>query len=178
MSTKISQTRYMVLGSAVILAVLIAGCTAGPSGAPATPAGTTIATPAPISTAVPQTTLATTPAPISTTVPPTTQAITPVATVNQTPTPGQTVTISIRNLSLNPNNITIPVGTTVTWTNFDISPHQISSSPTSTEGPGKIFLSQVLEKNDTYSFTFNTTGSYQYFAVDYPPMLGTIIVKG
>ena len=176
MSAKISQTRYMGLGSAIILAVLIAGCTAGPSGVPPTPTVTT--TTPPTSTTTPQTTQVTTPmAPTSTTIPQTTQATTPMATVNQTPTPPPVTTIAIRNYSFTPNNVTVTVGTTVTWTNFDINQFQISSSATPAVGPGKIFFSQVLVKGDTYSFTFNTTGFYQYFAVDYPNMLGTIIVK-
>ena len=178
MSAKISQTRYLILGSAIILAVLIAGCTSGPSGVTPTPTVTVTPPTAPVGTAVPQMTQATTSvAQTSTTVPQATQATTLAATVNQTPAPLQAVAISIKNYRLNPNNVTISVGTTVTWTNLDITPHQLSSSPTSTRGPGKLFLSPALQQNDTYSFTFNTTGSYQYYAVDYINMLGTVIVK-
>ena len=160
MSTKISQTRYMILGSAIILAVLIAGCTAGPSGAPSTPTVT----------------MTTTPTPISTTVPQTTQATTPMATVNQTPTSPPVMAIAIQNYSFNPKTVTIKVGTTVTWTNLDSGHHMISNQGTAMFGPGKIFLSKVLGKGDTYSFTFTTAGVYPYFCVIYPTMLGTITV--
>ena len=176
MSIETTPARYALLGMAILLAVIIAGCVSGPSGAPQTPAATTAIPPAPVSSA--PTAAETTPVPTGTApVPPTTQAAAPVAP-NQTPTPPPTTAISIRNYTLNPNNVTISVGTMVVWTNLDIYPHQLVSMASPTVGPGQVFLSPVLQKNDTFSFTFNATGVYQYNAVDYPNMLGTIIVKG
>jgi plastocyanin len=177
MSTKISQTRYMILGSALILAVLIAGCTTAPSGAPQTPAVTMTTTPAPISTTVPQTTQATTPAPTSTTVPQTTQATAPMETVSQTPASLPVTEITIRNSSFNPKTVTIPVGTMVNWTNLESTPHMISNSVTPMFGPGSIFLSPDLNRYDSFNFTFTTAGVYQYFLVDRPDILGTITVE-
>ena len=176
MSAKISQTRYLILGSAIILAVLMAGCTAGPSGVPPTPAATMTTTPAPVSTAAPQATQVTTPAPASTSVSQETQATTPVETVNQTPTPPTVTTIAIQNYSFNPDTVTITAGTTVTWTNYDPVHHQVSSQGSGISAPGTIFMSDSLGKGDSYSFTFTTPGVYPYFDSIYRSMLGTITV--
>lgn len=184
MSPKISQTRYVTLGSAAILFVLIAGCYSAPSGAPQTPAETMATTPVPTSPArlTPQLTttpLPTTLAPTSqATVPETTQATTPEATVNQTPTPPPVMEIAIQKNGFSPKTVTITVGTTVIWTNLDSVHHQISNSGIgATLGPGKIFLSEALGKGDTYSFTFKTAGNYPYFDTIYPSMVGTVTVK-
>jgi len=178
MSTEISRFGYGMLGAAILLTVLIAGCTSAPPGAPQTPIATTTTIPPQIPPVTP--TIVTTTSPLPATSPP---AVTPMATITTpmaTPTPTTTsppvMAIAIKNYSLNPMIITIPVGTAVTWTNFDVTPHQVSSSATSKAGPGKIFLSQVLQKNDTYSFTFNTTGTYLYFLVDNPNTIGNITV--
>lgn len=182
MSTEIPLTRYAILGTTILLAVLIAGCTSGPSVAPQTPTVTVSSTPVPTSPAPITMQMTTSPLPIplvptgNATVPQMT-ATTPLATVNQTSTPPPLVAIAIQHYSFNPKTVTVPVGTTVTWTNYDISAHLISSSVTPMFGPGKIFMSKTLETNDTYSFTFTTVGVYQYFCVFHPTMIGTITVK-
>lgn len=166
----------MVLGGAIILAVLIACCTTGPAGGQQTPAATT-ATPVRTSPVPMVTTAPPSPTPTGeVTVPGTTLASTPVPTVNMTPTPPPVVAITIQNGSFNPKTVTIPAGTMVTWTNLEAFPHTISSSVTPKFGPGKIFLSNSLEKGDTFSFTFTNAGVYQYYAVDRHSMLGTITV--
>ena len=178
-----SPARYALLGTVIMLAVLMAGCTTGPSGAPQTPVKTVTTTlaptsPAPLTTQVTPTSLPTAVAPAgNVTVPPMSPVTTPVLTLNQTPIPLPIMQITIQNYSFNPKTVTIPAGTTVTWTNLDIHPQQVSNSVTQKAGPGSIFLSPTLETNDTYSFTFNTTGVYQYFDTYYTNMVGTITVK-
>ena len=184
MSSNSTPTSYALLGIVILFAVLMAGCTTGPSGAPQTPAGTAATTLAPTSPAplTTQVTPASTPAAIAPAgnapVPERTLVATPVLTVNETLPALPVMQITIKDYSFNPKTVTIPVGTTVTWTNLDIHPQQVSSSVTQTAGPGSIFLSPVLQTNDTYSFTFNTTGVYQYFDTYYTNMIGTITVKG
>lgn len=76
--------------------------------------------------------------------------------------------INIQNFSFNPAALTIKKGTTVTWTNSDSVPHQIKSAT---------FNSSPLGKGQTFSFTFNDTGTFDYSCAIHPSMLGKIIVE-
>lgn len=79
--------------------------------------------------------------------------------------------VSIDNFTFNPATLTVKAGTTVTWTNRDDIPHGIGSS-------GNAFTrSQALDTNDSYSFTFTTPGTYQYFCYIHPHMVGTVVVE-
>jgi plastocyanin len=78
-------------------------------------------------------------------------------------------TVTIDNFTFAPAELTIKVGTTVTWKNHDDIPHTIVSA-------GK-FRSKALDTDDSYSFTFTTTGAYAYFCSLHPHMTGTIKVE-
>jgi plastocyanin len=79
--------------------------------------------------------------------------------------------ISIDNFSFTPATLTVKAGTTVTWTNKDDIPHGIASS-------NKTFArSKALDTDDSYSFTFTTPGTYQYFCYLHPHMVGSIVVE-
>jgi len=182
MSTKISRNGYVVLATAILLAVLIAGCTGAPSATPQTPVETTATTAVPPSPPPTTMVMIATPPPATigptgnaTTVP-STVATTTMATSTQTPASPPVVAILIQNYGFNPQTVTIPVGTTVTWTNLDTIQHQISNSATTTVGPGQIFASKPLAKGDTYSYTFTSTGTFQYTCIIHTFMRGTIIV--
>ena len=79
--------------------------------------------------------------------------------------------------SYNPNPIEIKVGDTVTWINNDSSPHTVtSSSSSSSSSEDSNFDSDVLRRDETFSFTFDREGEYSYFCTLHPSMTGTIIV--
>ena len=79
--------------------------------------------------------------------------------------------IAIDNFSFTPATLTVKAGTTVTWTNKDDIPHGIASS-------NKTFArSKALDTDDSYSFTFTTPGTYQYFCYLHPHMVGSIVVE-
>ena len=78
-------------------------------------------------------------------------------------------TITIDNFTFAPAELTVKVGTTVTWKNHDDIPHTIVSA-------GK-FRSKALDTDDSYSFTFTTAGAYTYFCSLHPHMTGTIKVE-
>ncbi len=80
--------------------------------------------------------------------------------------------IAIDNFTFNPAEITVPVGTRVTWVNRDDVPHTASS----TVKP-RAFDSGTLDTDQKYSFVFKTAGDYQYFCAVHPKMTGRIIVK-
>jgi plastocyanin len=79
--------------------------------------------------------------------------------------------VSIANFTFSPPTLTVKAGTTVTWTNNDDIPHGIASSSNA------FTRSKALDTNDSFSFTFSTPGSYQYFCYIHPHMVGTIVVE-
>jgi plastocyanin len=79
-------------------------------------------------------------------------------------------TVKIENFTFAPQNLTVKIGTTVTWDNEDDIPHTIASST-------KLFRSNALDTRDKFSFTFTTPGAYQYFCSLHPHMIGTIVVE-
>jgi plastocyanin len=80
------------------------------------------------------------------------------------------VAVKIDNFSFGPAAVTVPVGTTVTWTNRDDIPHTVVS----TDG---VFKSKALDTDDKYSFVFDKPGTYSYFCSIHPKMTGQIIVQ-
>ena len=82
-----------------------------------------------------------------------------------------TTAVSIDNFTFAPQQLTVKAGTTVTWTNKDDIPHGIAAT-------GNAFnRSKALDTDDSYSFTFTTPGTYQYFCYIHPHMTGTIVVE-
>ena len=82
------------------------------------------------------------------------------------------VSVDISNYAFSPATLTVPAGTTVTWTNEDTAPHTVTSKS------GGTLNSPTLNKGDSWSFTFTTPGSYEYFCAIHPDMVGTVIVTG
>jgi plastocyanin len=79
--------------------------------------------------------------------------------------------VSIDNFSFAPQTLTVKAGTTVTWTNRDDIPHGIASSNNAFP-KGK-----AMDTDDSYTFTFTTPGTYQYFCYLHPHMVGSIVVE-
>jgi len=84
---------------------------------------------------------------------------------------GSTSMVSIDNFSFGPQILTVKAGTTVTWTNMDDIPHGIASSNNAFKKSG------ALDTDESYSFTFTTPGTYQYFCYLHPHMVGSIVVE-
>jgi len=79
--------------------------------------------------------------------------------------------VGIDNFTFNPQTVTVKAGTTVTWTNKDDIPHGIAATNNTFK------RSQALDTDDSFSFTFTTPGTYQYFCYIHPHMTGTIVVE-
>lgn len=77
-----------------------------------------------------------------------------------------------------PPFITIKAGTTVTWDNKTIVPHNVFPRQ-GTTSPDPAFKSPptIAAENGTYSFTFTKPGEYQYYCSIHPAMLGWITVE-
>jgi plastocyanin len=81
-----------------------------------------------------------------------------------------TMEVAIDNFAFGPTDLTVAVGTTVTWTNRDDIPHTAVSTD-------KVFKSKVLDTDEKYSFTFATAGTYPFFCSIHPKMTGKVIVQ-
>jgi len=82
----------------------------------------------------------------------------------------ETTEVKIDNFSFGPVELTVPVGTTVTWTNRDDIPHTVVSTD-------KVFKSKVLDTDEKFSFTFSRAGTYPYFCSIHPKMTGKVVVQ-
>lgn len=76
--------------------------------------------------------------------------------------------VNIQNFAFAPARLTVRLGETVTWTNNDSAPHQIKSDT---------FNSERLSNSQSYSFTFNAAGTFDYYCSIHPAMTGKIIVE-
>jgi plastocyanin len=85
-------------------------------------------------------------------------------------TTAATAEIKIDNFNFGPATVTVPVGTTVTWTNRDDIPHTVVSTDNA-------FKSKALDTDDKFSFVFSKPGTYSYFCSIHPKMTGQIVVK-
>ena len=79
--------------------------------------------------------------------------------------------VDIRDFTYIPDQIEIPVGATVTWTNSDSAPH------TATAQDRSALQSGTLNQGDSFSQTFTKPGAYDYFCEFHPNMKGTIVVQ-
>ena len=100
----------------------------------------------------------------------TTAAQTPsIATTSTTEAAGDEV--NIVNLSFRPADLTVAVGSTVTWTNGDGPDHTTSSVD-------DVWDSGVLATGETFSVVFDTPGTFEYRCNIHPRMTATITVGG
>ena len=84
----------------------------------------------------------------------------------------ETRNVTIDNYTFSPGTLTVPVGTTVTWTNRDFDVHTVTADDTP-----PTFKSAGLDTDDTFSFTFNKAGTYAYHCSLHPHMTGKIFVQ-
>jgi len=75
-----------------------------------------------------------------------------------------------------PQDITISTGDTVQWDNVDNAAHTVTGGSPS-DGPSGVFDSSLLMVGLDYSFTFNDAGSYDYFCMVHPWMVGSVTVN-
>jgi amicyanin len=84
--------------------------------------------------------------------------------------------VSMQNIQFEPGDLRINAGETVTWTNDEAVPHDVDGS-----GPGGEFSSGPeggMNEGDTYEFTFDEPGTYDYVCrVHAPGMAGTVTVR-
>ena len=79
------------------------------------------------------------------------------------------------NSCFEPYFVKIEVGDTVTWINNDDAIHVVISGNLN-DGSDGFFDSGSLKTNETFSFTFDKEGNYEYFCILHPWMIGFVTV--
>jgi plastocyanin len=77
--------------------------------------------------------------------------------------------VSIDNFAFIPATLTVPAGSTVTWTNHDEQPHTVAANDGSFHSPG-------MDSQGTYSHTFPMAGKFDYVCSIHPSMHATVVV--
>jgi plastocyanin len=68
-----------------------------------------------------------------------------------------------------PQTISVPVGTTVVWVNHDPVAHTVTDV-------SQAWDSGLFDNSATFAKTFTEPGTYTYYCVPHPTMIGTIEV--
>ena len=82
----------------------------------------------------------------------------------------ETITVRISGMRFEPENLTVKPGTRVNWVQGDRMPHTVS-------GKGNGLRSNTLQSGQTFSFTFNEAGRYDYACDFHPSMRGAVVVE-
>ena len=96
---------------------------------------------------------------------------------NNTTDPPAANSVAMEGLSFVPGDLTVQVGTTVTWTNESNVIHTVTSGTNGTHD-GE-FNSGDIGPDEEYSYTFDEEGSFPYYCIPHvnQGMTGTITVE-
>ena len=81
----------------------------------------------------------------------------------------------IQDICYIPSSIIIEKGKQVTWVNQDSAFHSVTSG--FYDEPTELFDSGHLDPFESFSLTFDESGTYDYFCTLHPWMMGQVIVK-
>jgi plastocyanin len=84
--------------------------------------------------------------------------------------PGSASAVSIGEFAFSPEILKVPTGTTVTWTNADLTPHTITADDGS-------FDSGEIPAGGTFRRTFDRPGTFPYHCVIHPAMQGAVTAE-
>lgn len=76
-----------------------------------------------------------------------------------------------------PDVLNVKAGTTVTFVNTDGTTHTVTSVKPGTSTADGIFDSGFIKAGKTFTYTFNTPGTYDYACMIHSQMRGTIVVS-
>ena len=74
-----------------------------------------------------------------------------------------------------PSKITVETGSSVTWINEDSAFHSVTSGVY--DEPTGLFDSGYMDPYQTFSYVFDTSGTYDYYCTLHPWMEGKVIVE-
>lgn len=93
------------------------------------------------------------------------------ATAAAAEAPAGEAAVTIDNFTFAPAELTIAVGTRVTWTNRDDIPHTVTDA-----AEPRAYKSAPLDTGDSFAHVFAAPGTYRYFCSLHPHMQGTVVV--
>ena len=93
----------------------------------------------------------------------------PAALAMDVPSTAGNDVVTIKNFAFAPVMLHVRNGTTVIWKNLDGEPHTVVSD-------SGVFRSGALDEGDSFQFTFDKPGTYEFFCSVHPHMRGTIVV--
>jgi plastocyanin len=80
------------------------------------------------------------------------------------------------NACYSPASVTINLGDTVEWKNVDTAAHTVTGGSPS-DGPSGVFDSSLIMAGASFENTFDAAGSYDYFCMVHPWMVGNVQVN-
>ena len=83
--------------------------------------------------------------------------------------------VYMRNDNFSPARIEVVLGTTVTWTNKDSDPHNVTIAPILMSSSNN-WESGLLYPGQSFTYTFTSKGTFQYHCQEDAGMIGTVIV--
>jgi plastocyanin len=80
----------------------------------------------------------------------------------------------MKDKAFSPSPLKVQPGTKVTWNNADTALHTVTSGKGATAD--KMFDSKSLAPKKSFSFTFTKEGTFDYFCMLHPTMVGKVVV--
>ena len=80
------------------------------------------------------------------------------------------IEVIIQEFAFNPDTLNIPVGATVVWYNDDSVDHTVTARDNS-------FDSGRISPNETFEYTFQQTGTLEYYCTIHPGMTGIVSIE-
>ena len=93
-------------------------------------------------------------------------------TSSTTAAPSDATVVQIQGFRFGPGDLTVPVGSTVRWINLDDGVGHTATAE------GGRWASGTLNPDDSFSFTFDEAGTFDYFCSIHPSMHAGITVTG
>jgi len=81
------------------------------------------------------------------------------------------VAVPIKGFAFNPADLTVKKGTKITWTNEDSAAHNVTAGDDT-------FKSKTLNQGDTFTWTADKAGQWDYVCTFHSNMKGHITVTG
>ena len=82
------------------------------------------------------------------------------------------VAVEMADFFYSPSVLTVSKGTTVTWTNTGGIGHTVTSEEDSSN---QVLESKLLQQGDSYSYTFDETGTFNYFCEPHPTSMKAVV---
>jgi plastocyanin len=83
--------------------------------------------------------------------------------------------VDIRDFFYDPQDLRVQVGDTVTWTNNDTVAHTVTAG--TPDNPTGEFDSGEIQPGETFTYTFDQAGTFDYYCTLHPDMTGSVTVE-